>query len=251
MICLLAPVAWTLAMIWSYMLIMMMVEGEIDLIEGVIALGITLWLGINAMMPMIPYGTLISLVSLGAGALLMPWLRNTANQRAHAKIDADQVNNATKAVEFDQDNWGARIELAKQCYKHGLLAPAVAHLSYAVQAAPLHTYNEKRTLKQWEAELNQLKKRDNSIVCLSCGARNPADGVRCVKCDHYILPLLVGGRWMPEGLPGKILRVWVIVALTAGGVLYAVDSLPGMVSLPVVLGALVVSTIAILWVVKR
>lgn len=251
MICFLAPIAWALAMIWSYTLVMMMVEGEIDLIEGIIALGITLWLGINSMMPMFPYATVVSLVSLGAGALVMPWLRNTANQRAHAKIDADQVNSATKAVEFDPDNWGARIELAKQCYKHGLIVPAVAHMSYAVQIAPLHTYNEKRTLRTWEAELKQAKRKEDTLLCLGCGTRHPVEAVRCSQCGKPILPMLVGGRWMPEGLPGKILRVWVIVALATGGILYAVHHLPPGTSFPVVLGALFVSAIALIWVIKR
>lgn len=251
MICLLAPVAWALAMIWAYTVIMMMVEGEIDLIEGVIALGITLWLGINAIMPMFPHATVISLLSLGVGALVMPWLRGLANQRAHAKIDAEQVNNACEAVEFDPDNWGARIELAKHCYRHGYLPSAVAHLSHAVQIAPLYTYNEKRMLRNWEAELQQMKRRENTIVCLGCGSHQPVDAIRCSECERYILPMLVGGRWMPEGLPGKILRIWVIAAATTGGILYAVHALSPGSSFPVVLGALVVSAIALLWVIRR
>lgn len=230
---------------------MMMVEGEIDLIEGVIALGVTLWLGMNAMIPMFPHATLVSLISLGAGALLMPWLRSLANQRAHAKIDSEQVRNACKAVEFDPDNWGARIELARHCYRHGLLPSAVAHLSYAVQTAPLHTYNEKRTLKNWEAELGQVKRKENVIICLGCGSHQPVDAIRCSECERYLLPMLVGGRWMPEGLPGKILRVWVIAAAAAGGILYAVQALPPDSSFPIVLGALVVSAVALLWVIRR
>lgn len=234
--CMLYP----LAAVWCYHLIMMMVNGEIDMIEGVVGLGLTLFLAANVFVPMFPYGRHVSGFLLITAGITVPILKNYFNTRAHAKIDADILEKACLALEFDHQNWGAHIEIANQSYRLGLLEPAVAHLEAAVTMAPLYTTAEKNRLKLWKDEMDQIKPA-RALACPTCGHQNALTMVRCAQCNSMILPNLVSGRWVSENMTAKVARVWGIVVIASAISLLALDRLSGTAALPIIFATMFAS----------
>jgi hypothetical protein len=249
--CLVAFFAWLMAAGWIYTLITMLVEGDIDLIEFILGVGITFWLGYTAINPFYhPSAPYVSFAALGAVTLFMPIIRGYHHRKAHASIDAEQVERACLAIEFDPKNWGAEIDLARMCYKYKWLQPAVIHLERAVQMAPLYTYAESRTLKDWKRELARVKS-PHTLVCMACGTRNTPERIRCHECGRLLLALLIGGKWVPEGMAGKILRIWlIVVALAIAGPWLAV-ALPSAIAMPVVITLFLLGTLMIGLVVRK
>ncbi|MEO0248652.1 MAG: hypothetical protein ABIN58_03715 [candidate division WOR-3 bacterium] len=250
MSCVVPVVAWILAAAWIYLLVVMLIETEIDLIGFIIGVGLTFWLGYTAINPFYPYASLISLTALGSSGILMPLARGYYHRRAHAKIDADLLERACQAIEFDPKNFGAEIELAKLCYKHHLLEPAVVHMEKAVQIAPVFTFVEKKILAEWQQELARSQ-RSSCLVCPGCGTSNPVGQIRCSCCGAYLLVLLVRGGWLPEGMLSKILWAWLIV--TGAGILalLAAHELPARWALPSVIGLLLAVGLAFWKVMRR
>jgi tetratricopeptide (TPR) repeat protein len=109
-----------------------------------------------------------SLATLGGGAVALPLLRAYLNRAAHAQMDAQLIERACLAYEFDPKNYGALINLAEACYKSGLLEQAVHHLECAIQQAPVMAANEKRRLRMWQDELQHHPKQGYT-PCLNCG----------------------------------------------------------------------------------
>lgn len=205
----LVMVVWAVAAGWIFVLINMVVAGDISAGEAIVGSVVALLLAFASARQAFPYASAVSLLTLGGSAIGLPILRSYFNQRAHAQMDAERMERACIAVEYDPKNFGALIELSNLCYQYDLLEQAVHYLREAVQQAPMFTYNEKRTLARWEDELKQQPKR-NTILCMVCGAENPIGPLRCTRCGHFLLPAFISRGIMPQQLLHKIVQAWVV-----------------------------------------
>lgn len=247
----LVMLVWLLAALWVFALIMMGITGDISPPEAILGSAIAVLLAFAAARQAFPYAGLFALLTLSIGAIALPVGRNYLNRQAHAQIDSELMERACRAVEFDPKNWGALIQLANLCYRHDLMEHAVYYLERAVQMAPLYTYNEKRTLRDWQHELDHFGKRHGFTPCLNCGTRNPIGALRCAQCGELMLPLLVRGRWIPKRLMVKVVRVWVVSTVGVSASLIAADNLPGTVAVVAVPLILLLTGGSILWVLHR
>jgi hypothetical protein len=242
---------WLLAALWVFALVMMGITSDITPAESILGSVMALLLAFAAAQHAFPYAGLFGLVTLSIGAVALPMMRHYLNRQAHAQMDAELVENACRAVEFDPKNWGALIQLATWCYRHDLMEHAVYYLEQAVQMAPLYTYNEKRMLRDWQHELQHFGKRLGYTPCLNCGARSPIGPLRCAQCGELLLPLLVRGRWIPKQLLQKVVRVWAIGTLGAVASLMAATHLFGLVALITVVLLMLITGGAMLWVLRK
>ncbi len=242
---------WLLAAIWVFALVMMGITGDITPAESILGSVVAILLAFASARHAFPHATLFGLLTLSVGAVALPMMRHYLNRQAHAQMDAELMEQACYAVEFDPKNWGALIQLATLCYRHDLMEHAVHYLERAVQMAPLYTYAEKRMLRDWQHELQHFGRRTGFIPCLNCGARNPIGPLRCARCGVLLLPMLVRGRWIPKRLLQKVVRVWGISTLGVGMMLIIAGYLPGRVALVLIPLAILLTGGAILWVLRK
>ncbi len=242
---------WLLAALWTFALVMMGITGDVTPAEAILGSVMALMLAFAAARHAFPYAGLVGLLTLSIGAVALPAMRHYLNRQAHAQIDAELMENACHAVEFDPKNWGALIQLATLCYRHDLMEHAVQYLERAVQLAPLYTYSEKRMLRDWQHELQHFGRRLGYTPCLNCGAHNPVGPLRCAQCGEWLLPSLVRGRWVPKRLLQKVVRVWVISTMGIMASLVTASQLPGGFALVLTPLILLMTGGAILWVLRK
>jgi tetratricopeptide (TPR) repeat protein len=129
---------WLLAAAWIFLLVNWAITGEVSAAEAALGSTVALLLALASAQRAFPYVVPFSLATLGGGAVALPLLRAYLNRAAHAQMDAQLIERACLAYEFDPKNYGALINLAEACYKNGLLEQAVHHLECAIQQAPDH-----------------------------------------------------------------------------------------------------------------
>jgi tetratricopeptide (TPR) repeat protein len=166
---------WLLAAVWIFLLVNWAITGEVSAAEAALGSVVALLLAIASAQRAFPYVVPFSLMTLGGGAVALPVLRAYLNRAAHAQMDAELIERACLAYEFDPKNYGALINLAEVCYKNGLLEQAVHHLEHAIQQAPVMAANEKRRLRMWQDELQHHPKLGYT-PCMHCGARSSVGG---------------------------------------------------------------------------
>ncbi|MCS7301075.1 MAG: hypothetical protein NZ556_05925 [Fimbriimonadales bacterium] len=241
---------WMLAAAWVFFLVNWAVTGEVSTGEAVVGSAVALLLALASAQRAFPQATLFSLLTLGGGAVALPLLRAYLNRAAHAQLDAELIERACRAYEFDPKNYGALINLAEVCYKNGLLEQAVYHLERAIQIAPVMAANEKRRLAMWQDELKQVHALGYT-PCMHCGARQGVGAVRCNRCDQLLLPLLVQGRWIPRQLTQKAIGVWAVSAGAIGLSLFWGEQLMGLSALIAILLTLAVALGLMVWLLRR
>ena len=241
---------WLVAAAWIFALITMAVIGDVSAGEAIAGSTVALLLAFASARQAFPYATPLSLITLGGGAITLPLLRAYLNRHAHAQMDAELVERACLAVEYDPKNFGALIQLANLCYQHDLLEHAVHYMRQAVQQAPLFTYSEKRTLARWEDELQQLRKRE-ALLCMVCGAENPVGPLRCQRCGQLLLPAYIGGGMMPQQLLHKIVHIWVVAVAAMGLSLIWEGQLMGLSALIAIILTLITALLLVLLILRK
>ncbi len=245
-----AMVVWLLAAAWIFLLVNWSITGDITVGEATVGSTVALLLAFASARNTFPHAALFSLVTLGGGAIVLPMARAYLNRAAHAQMDAEIIEQACHAYEFDPKNYGALIHLAEVCYKHGLLEQAVCHLERAVQTAPVMAANEKRRLQMWQNELMSHPKLGYT-PCMHCGARQPLGAVRCARCHKLMLPLLVKGHWIPRQLAHRAVWVWVIAVSSGALSLFWREQLIGLNALLAILLTLSLAVGLIVWVLRQ
>lgn len=245
-----AMLVWLLAAAWVFFLVSWAVTGDVTAGEAIIGSVVALLLALATARQAFPYVGAFSLLTLGGGAIGLPVLRAYLNRAAHAQMDAELIERACLAYEFDPKNYGSLIHLAEVCYKNGLLEQAVYHLEKAIQTAPVMASNEKRRLAMWQDELKHSHKLGYT-PCMHCGARQAVGAVRCDRCGKLVLPLLVQGRWIPRQLLQKAVMAWVIAVGAIGLSLFWSEQLMGLSALLAILLTLAAALGFIFWVVRK
>ncbi len=241
---------WLLAAGWIFFLVSWAVTGDISTGEAIIGSMVALLLALSSAQRYFPHAAPFSLVALGGGAIVLPLLRAYLNRAAHAQLDAELIERACLAYEFDPKNYGSLIQLAEVCYKNGLLEQAVYHLEKAIQLAPVMAANEKRRLSMWRGELKNAHPLGYT-PCMHCGARQAVGAVRCARCGKLLLPPLVQGRWIPRQLFQKAISVWAIAVGAMALSLFWREQLVGLSALWAILATLLGALGLIVWIIRK
>ncbi|MCX7926428.1 MAG: hypothetical protein N2554_11565 [Fimbriimonadales bacterium] len=245
-----AMLVWLLAAAWIFFLVSWAVTGDVTAGEAIIGSAVALLLALATARQAFPYVGTFSLLTLGGGAVGLPILRAYLNRLAHAQMDAELIERACLAYEFDPKNYGSLINLAEVCYRNGLLEQAVYHLERAIQTAPIMAANEKRRLTMWKDELQHAHQLGYT-PCMHCGARQAVGAVRCDRCGQLVLPLLVQGRWIPRQLMQKVFWVWVVSVSAIALSLFWGEQLMGLSALLAILTTLATALGLIVWIIRK
>ncbi|MCH8273983.1 MAG: zinc ribbon domain-containing protein [Armatimonadetes bacterium] len=217
-----------------------MITDDVGLFEGLFGIGTVFGLFILAISTAEPFLSMAAVTALVIAAVLYPLVRVALYTRAHVRIDIELMWSAYRLLDAKRTNVGAKVQLAKMCYKRGLNGPAIALLKAAVESAPEMLKDERKVLRLWESE-HGPKVAQYDVRCPKCGRPNAATSRYCRKCGTAHLIQLAGGTWLGSGVALRAFWIWVVsVAAFVLAPALAV-TLPPVVAIMSVVGVLVVS----------
>jgi tetratricopeptide (TPR) repeat protein len=152
----------------------------------------------------------MALVLLISGMAMVPWLGEMFNRRALRKMDEEEMYRARDALAQNPENHIARVVLAEKLYRLGRLDEAIEHLEYAVESSPALSRLERGKLNAWKRE--QAFAQRQLVLCPMCGAENPGEARRCIRCGSPIETFAALKEWaIQEQVVQKVLRAWLTV----------------------------------------
>lgn len=235
-----AVVSMIPAVAWMVSIVGWMISDEVGSLEGSFSIGLVFSLCILAITTtevMVSMAASFSLLIAGA---IYPLVRVHLHRRAHLMIDMDIMRSAYRQLDARSTNVGAKVQLAKICYKRRLIGPALALMKEAVADAPTALQDEKRTIEVWEAMHGRsLSARD--IHCPRCSAPNKPSERYCRRCKSALLIGLARGGQLMDGTPLRVFWVWVIAVATLILAPALAIILPRGVAIPSILALLVLS----------
>lgn len=200
----------------------MMLEHSIDVVPGVIALGIAFAL-FGAMCistnPVVPWAILLVVATMLA---FYPFAARQWSDLDHRRIHRGQVEKFYAAWAERPDNAPAALSLSAALYDFGYRAAGI-HLAESVLErysreldpvtlrAPRDFFRqEEQLLKQWKrvAEPRQFE----PVRCPNCLSFNPAHELQCSQCGRpHILERIRSGDG-GAAMAGKLVLTWALIA---------------------------------------
>jgi len=230
------------AIIWVASIIGWMIADEVGTFEGLFSIGLVFGLCVLAVTTsevMVSMSACFSLLIAGA---IYPLVKYHLNQRAHLMIDIDIMRSAYRQLDTKATNVGAKVQLARMCYKRGVIGPAVAIMREAVESAPNVLEDEKRTLNAWES-LHGKSVAEREVRCTKCFATNAPNTRYCKKCGTALLINLAGGGKALDGTPLRVFWVWLVAVSTLVMAPGLAIALPLGFAVPAIIALLILSAL--------
>lgn len=239
-----AVVSMIPAVAWTVSIVGWMISDEVGSLEGTFSIGLVFSLCVLAITTtevMVSMAACFSLLIAGA---IYPLVKVHLHRRAHLMIDLDIMRSAYRQLDAKSTNVGAKVQLAKMCYKRGLIGPALALMKEAVADAPTALQDEKRTVDVWES-MHGKSLSDREIRCPRCSATNKPSERYCRHCKSALLINLAGGGQLMNGTPLRVFWVWVVAVATLIVAPALAIVLPPTYSIPAMAGLLLLSAIVL------
>lgn len=210
---------WIPVCLWIISLVHWMIQGDVDIIWGIIGLFTAFMLGIITMLPPRPQLAPFMLAGAVVTTMLFPVFRNSLNKRALDSVDIDAIEDAYEMLRIKPDNHVIRFKFAKLLYKRGMRGSALAFGQQALAHMPGSAFFEEHRLYElWKRSFRPGHAPETSIVCLECGTHNDLGTFTCRNCNSEFLIDHVRGRWVGRNLSRKLLSAWIAVMLAMIGV---------------------------------
>lgn len=239
------------AALWTVTLVGWMITDEIGVFEGIFGIGAVLALLFVSAQAKEPVFGILAVLALVTAGILYPLIRSAISSRAHLQIDMDLMWSAYRLLDNKRTNVGAKVQLAKLCYKRGLIAPAVALLRDAIDVAPDLLKDERKTLRLWESELAHTGTTPNYLQCPRCRHHNAINSRYCRHCGSAILLHLAGGSWIQNTLLLNAFYIWAITSAALILVPYALHALSPVYASLVIFAILAMSLLLFYRILRR
>lgn len=237
--------AWVAIAIWVVGLIGWMIQGEVDVLFGVLAMAVGLMLGYFSLKPPIEIMRPFTAVAAVLTIIVFPILRKALNERALLAIDVDAVENAYEVLKHKPDNDMMRFKIGRLLVERGHLDTGLAVANEALKGMPEKVFtDEHRMVGRWRRNNPQVR-LDTTTPCIECGHRNPPSALFCERCRHAYLVDIVRGRWVGRGFAKKVIGAWVAAILALAGI-PAASALPPTGAI-IVIAAIMIGAVALLW----
>ncbi len=231
------------ATLWTVTLVGWMITDEIGVIEGIFGISAVLALLFITAQTKEPLFGITAVLALAVAGILFPFFQRAMSSRAHLQIDMDLMWAAYRLLDAKRTNVGAKVQLAKLCYKRGLLTPAIALLRDAVESAPELLKDEKKVLRIWESEQARAGSAQNVLQCPKCHFNNTVNSRYCRHCGSAILLHLAGGSWIQNNLVLNAFYIWAITVAALILAPYALHTLPPIYAALAIFVILTMSTL--------
>lgn len=218
--------AWFVVSIYVVAFVQWMIVGEIDVITGILGVGIFMGMGITMMSPPYPELRILSTFGIYSSAVMFPILRWSFKRRDKKALEVEAVRQAYEGFIFRPDNASAKIKLAKHLWGFGLRGHAYVLAEHAMPDLPRQYFpDEHRMFAQWQAHPPSPREFE-PLNCIECATPNPPGTVHCLGCGARYLLHRVQGRVLSKGLGRKLLGAWIVMMIAIGGMPLA-SRLPG------------------------
>ena len=182
-----------------------------------------------------------AVVTILAGALLLPGFGTAHDKAALREIDDEQLQTLILRLEANAHDYAARITMAELLGKRGQYDEAIKHMEWVLQDCP-------RLRPTVRPRLDELKhKRDRPehlgvIFCHQCHAQNPPGSERCSTCGALFSlgPGLAHGFQAAGGVRA-LLRGWIVCGIALPTIWLAILHLDAVYAAAIVLATVAVS----------
>lgn len=216
----------------------------------VAGLGLFLYMVMLVMVTMLPPAFAIPIVLvIIVSAGMIPYFSQVSDQRQLTKMADAKIEQCIQALERNERDAPARMELARILHKKGDLDLAISHMEWTLQQFPSLGLRIRPDLESWKRERARLGEPP-PVFCHRCKAENPPGSVQCRSCGAAF-----GVRaGMKQGIekdggPVKIIRTWILMAslVLLGTFLFL--SLPAIIAAPILAASVLVGSVIFLrWV---
>jgi hypothetical protein len=239
------------AALWVVTLVGWMITDEIGMLEGIFGISAVLALLFITAQVKEPFFGMMAVLALMVAGILYPVIRSAMSSRAHLQIDMDLMWAAYRLLDARRTNVGAKVQLAKLCYKRGLTASAIALLRDAVDSAPELLKDEKKVLQLWESEQARMGPTPSFLQCPKCLSPNTINSRYCRHCGVAILLHLAGRSWIQNTILLNAFYIWAITVAALVLVPYALHALPPVYAAIAIILILVMSTLLFYRILRR
>lgn len=234
---------WIPLLLWICSLFSWMITGDVDVISGLLGIVVGFLLGFVTMFPPVPGLAPVTFGAVVITIVMYPFMQIAMRGKQLKAVDAEAMERAYEALALKPDHLGAKIKLAKITAIRGYPAHAVALVESDLAYMPKHLYQEElRQLGQWREAARRLG--STPLPCVECGQSNPPGNLHCSRCGARFLLDHVRGKVMGKTAGRKILAAWIAMVAALAAIPLA-RSLPPMLAVAVIVGALLIATTAV------
>jgi ribosomal protein L40E len=221
-----ACLLWLVVCVYVICFVQWMIGGDIDVITGILGIGLFVGLGITLMAPPVPELWFLSLISLVGSAVMLPVLRVAFHRRDKRMVEVDGIRLAYEGFVMRPNNPAAMMRMARHLWNMGIRGHAYALAETALPNLPRQYYpDEHRMVAMWRAHPPKSAEF-TPIHCVECGAPNPPGTIHCAGCGARYLLHRAQGRVLSSGLGRKLLGAWIVMMIALAGMPLA-TRLPG------------------------
>jgi hypothetical protein len=209
---------WIPVGVWVFSIVGWLIMGEIDLITGIVALGVVLGMAFLALNPSTrefsPYLLVASLTSVA----MYPFVRRGLAKRESKSMDIEALERAYEALRLRPDNPISKFTIARGCYALGMPGHALRIGENALGQMPVGYFPEEhRTVRRWQA-VAQNPTYFEPIACVECQTMNIPGNVHCAACGAPFLLDRARGRVFSQSTGKRLLSVWMALVILICGI---------------------------------
>ncbi len=207
-----ACLAWLVLPGWTVYLVGGMIMGDLDVLTGLVVIGLCFFVGLNMFAPPTPLVGSLAVWSIYLTVILWFPVRRWIEKGADRQMLAEGVEITYDQLNANPANVVAQFRLARQLAELGKVGFAAALAERVVPGLPRNTFREEHRLAQtWIAAA--AARPDPPVPCAGCRTPIHPGAVACPACGRaYVIDLARGGgRNGAGGALRKMLAVWAVL----------------------------------------
>lgn len=206
-------VGWLVVSGYVLAFVQWMIGGDIDVLTGVIGLGIFIGMGVTMFRPPSPEVHYLCIAGIFGSGLVYPFLRGALHRKDQRATEIEGVRKAYEGFVFRPSNYPAMMKLARHLWNLGIRGHALTLAEAALPHLPAQYFREDHRLVQtWRAHPPAASEFE-PIPCVECGEMNPPGVIHCGKCGARFLLHRVEGRSVSRSLGRRLLAVWLVMMM--------------------------------------
>ena len=219
---------WIPLMLWIIALIHWIIGNEIELVSGLLGIGVGLALGYMCLQPPVPFMQPVSYLSVWITLVAFPFVRAGLNQRELRAVDLHALERAYEVLNERPREAMGRFRLAQAAWKMGMTGHAIRIGEGCLpELDPKHFREEHMIVKGWHRQMAPAEMFAD-YACAQCGGACPPGRTHCPKCGApFLLDRLKGVAAFGKGTGRKIVAAWAGGAGALAGVSWATTLPPG------------------------
>lgn len=231
---------WLGVVAYCLFLVQWTILGDIDLITGIIGVGLFIGCGVTAFAPPTPeLGIASAGVILGSGPMF-PIIKFLMHRRDKRDVEVDAIRVAYEGFVFRPDNPSSKIKMARHLWNLGICGHAYKLAESAIPSLPRQYFpDEHRMFQAWQMR-PPGPESFHPINCSECGHANVPGNVHCAACGARFLLNRVRGKAISSTFGRRVLGGWLAMVVAILGIPLA-SRLGGVMAVVIILAMITIA----------